>query len=483
MAFLNNVTPMRTKWESQLIRAGKDGPLKKLMANVVIILTNALEWKGCIGWDAFAERVTIFQDCPAGAPGLFEDVNLGATTKWLQTSRWRLEVGPKMVAEAMRTVAATNTIHPLQDRLNSFVWDGKARLDTWTSVYLGAEDTPVHREMGLRWMLSAVLRAFVPGSKADVALILEGPQGLRKSTALRILGLGWFSDQISPINGTKAPSEDLPGVWIMEFSELDAMSRAQVSATKDFIVRCSDRYRSSYGHYVGSHPRQCVFAGSTNDATYLRDPSGARRFSPIACGVINIELLKADVEQLWAEALQRWRNGERTYTSDVSMLDAIKSHTLSRYEFDVWHERVANYAKTFAPVSADEVINHLGIPVDRRTPHDASRVVKILRVLGYTLTRPREGDHRPRRWEPPVTTEKKGSGPDSSCRDSYTKPLDPLDPLLSNIENESCDYTYGGPPEGVQADPACEHTGIRRSKVGDCGHCYDLIGDEDTHES
>ena len=158
------------------------------------------------------------------------------------------------------------------------------RLEEWVITYLGAEDTPLNRAVGSRWMISGVARILQPGAKVDHMLILEGPQGAKKSSALKTLaGAEWFTDELAEI-GSKDAAQQMRGIWVIEIAELDAISRAEVSRIKAFLSRTTDRYRPPYERYVVEMPRQCVFAGSVNPDTYLRDETGNRRFWPVRCG-------------------------------------------------------------------------------------------------------------------------------------------------------------------------------------------------------
>jgi len=132
--------------------------------------------------------------------------------------------------------------HPVLNYLERCQWDGVARLDQWTVNYLGAPDTPYVRAVSSKWMISAVARVHRPGCKVDTGLILEGFQGIRKSTAIGVLANPWFTDEVADL-GTKDSALQLAGVWILELAELDSMSRGEVSGIKAFMSRSKDRYR------------------------------------------------------------------------------------------------------------------------------------------------------------------------------------------------------------------------------------------------
>lgn len=393
-------------WERALLRA-PGGAVKKLVANVILVMSNAPEWRGAVSWDEFAERIVIVRACPAGKPGPWGDLSDVDAASWLQRSEWRLEASPELVASAVRSVAAANSVHPLRARLSGLVWDGKARLDTWTTKYLGAADTPVHREMGLRWMLGAVSRAFVPGSQVDTALILEGHQGLGKSTAVRILSLGFFTDELADI-GSKDAAMQLHGAWIVELPELDAMGRAETSRVKAFLTRRSDRYRAPYGRHVAEHHRQCTFVGTVNHNDYLKDETGGRRFLPVETTAIDLVALRADVEQLWAEAVTRHQGGERTYTAESALAASIAEHTSERYQGDVWHDVVKVYAELFGITTVAECLNHVGVEQSRRTQSDANRVAKILKSIGFVRRQVRNGLKRDWKYMSPAQWTKHG---------------------------------------------------------------------------
>jgi predicted P-loop ATPase len=253
------------------------------------------------------------------------------------------------VLEAATMVAEENPFHPVRDYLDGLVWDGKHRLDDWLSTYLGATVEPSDdklngkdkeedqkrfaaqsaylKAIGSRWMIGAVRRIYRPGEKVDCALVLVGPQGILKSTVFSVLGGEWFTDQV-PDLGSKDAAIQLAGIWIVEFAEFLSIRSVDVNASKKWMTIRKDRYRAPYGRHSSDHPRQSVFGGTTNDHEFLSDPTGARRFWSAVCGEkIDIEALRRDRDQLFAEAVHRHRAGEPHWldTADLQAAAAVEA--------------------------------------------------------------------------------------------------------------------------------------------------------------
>ena len=193
---------------------------------------------------------------------------------------------------------------------------------------------------GSRWMISAVARIMQPGAKVDHMLILEGPQGGRSRARSRCSPvLSWFTDELAEI-GSKDAAQQMRGIWIIEIAELDAISRAEVSRIKAFLTRTTDRYRPPYERYVVEVPRQCVFAGSVNPDTYLRDETGNRRFWPVRCGTHRSRRASRDRDQLWAEAVVRYRDGAIWWLDEPELIADAKTEQDQRYQADAWDARI-----------------------------------------------------------------------------------------------------------------------------------------------
>lgn len=312
-------------------------------ANVIIALTSDVAFAGMLAFDDFSQEIVVRQPLPWDAatgpfPRPWEDADDVRTAEWLQLRG--VNVAPLVVGRAVGAVAREHRIHPVRDWLEHLRWDGTLRIETWTSSYLGAAPTTFHHTVGALWLISAVARIFRPGVKADHMLILEGPQGARKSTAIKVLaGEDWFTDEL-PELGSKDAAIHMQGVWIVEIAELDAIGRAEVSRIKAFLTRTTDRFRPPYGRYTVEVPRQCVFAGTVNPDTYLRDETGNRRFWPLRCGTIDIAALARDRDQLWAEAVHRFREGAIWWIDDPAMLAEAATAQEARYQADAWDARI-----------------------------------------------------------------------------------------------------------------------------------------------
>ena len=309
-------------------------------ANVITALSCDEAFAGTLVFDEFRQEIVVNRPLPwdegdADTPRPWTDADDVRCAEWLQ--RREINVAPVVVSRSVGAVARDIRVHPVREYLNRLHWDGTPRLEAWTVTHLGAEDTPLNRAFGSLWMISAVARIMQPGSKADHMLILEGPQGAKKSTALAVLaGDGWFTDELAEI-GSKDAALQMRGVWIIEIAELDAIGRAEVSRIKAFLSRTVDRYRPPYDRYVVDVPRQCVFAGSVNPDTYLRDETGNRRFWPVRCGRIDLDALRRDRDQLWAEAVVRYREGAIWWIDDRDLITAASAEQQARVQDDAWH--------------------------------------------------------------------------------------------------------------------------------------------------
>lgn len=282
-------------------------------------------------------------------------------------------------------VAHKNRFHPVRDYLDGLSWDGVPRIENWLCRYLGGEETAYNAEVGRCFLIAMVARIYRPGCKQDYMLILEGPQGVLKSTGCKTLaGEEYFSDGLPDLRSGKDVSQHLPGKWLIEIGELSAMSKTETTKIKEFVTRTTEKYRKSYGHYEVTEPRQCVFVGTTNDDCYLRDATGGRRFWPVACGEFDLEALEADRDQLFAEATHLFKAGANWWPNRHFEEVTMKPQQDARYEADVWEEPIMKFVEGRPWVSVCQVARDgLGIDISRAGTADQRRIGSALKRLRW----------------------------------------------------------------------------------------------------
>ncbi len=248
--------------------------------------------------------------------------------------------GKQAILDANDLVISQNSYHPVRDYLRGLVLDGAPRLDTLLCDYLGAEDSELIRAMTRKHFTAAVARVMVPGCKYDYVLTLIGPEGLGKSSLIRYMGKDeWFDDSLTSIEG-KDGMEQIRGKWLVEFGELTNYKKSTSEAYKAFISKQEDSYRPAYGRKTEVYPRQCVFFATTNEKAFLKGDTGNRRFWTVECG---LDLptkdiwddLPGEVDQIWAEAVRRWRDREPLYLShELQLLAAQLQETHNEVQAD-----------------------------------------------------------------------------------------------------------------------------------------------------
>jgi len=281
----------------------------------------------------------------------------------------------------------------VRDYLQTRQWDERPRLRGLLADYFGAFDKGQPEdfisEVGLRWMVSAVARIMVPGCQVDHLPVLEGPsQGEGKSTALRILaGDDNFSDSLPHDLSHKDAKDHTRGKWIIELPELTQFKRNEIETLKAFITRREEVFRPSYGRHEIRCPRQCVFAGTTNESEYLVDTTGNRRFWGVAIGDIDLEALRRDRDQLWAEAVHLDRAGERWHM-DRRMELVAAAEACKRMATDPWAVPIAALVESDSRLSGAEltpgqILAVMDLRESERTPNNAKRVANVLTSLGW----------------------------------------------------------------------------------------------------
>lgn len=346
-------------WKDKL-SVDKNGAYRKTINNLVLILQNDPKLKDKIVTDEFAGCGLAMGVLPWNASEgrrRWSDAD-DAGALWYMETFYGIPAKDKLIA-ALSIVGGQKVINEVRDYLEGLEWDGEPRLSTLFIDYLGAEDNVYTRAAARKSLVAAVGRAIEGGTKYDSMPILAGPQGIGKSTLLSTLGKQWFSDSLTTFEGKDA-AEMLQGTWINEVGELNAMTKNEASAVKQFLSKRTDIYRAAYGRRAEEHPRRCVFFGTTNDTEFLKDGTGNRRFWPIDVGVNDPKLsvfddLPNNVDQIWAEAVwyQKFIK-EQTYLTGEEEHIALQKQE-EHQESIGWEGLIKEFLETKVPLTWDTV--------------------------------------------------------------------------------------------------------------------------------
>jgi predicted P-loop ATPase len=396
-------TGSKADWYNDCI-PGSRGQVLGILANAMVALRADPAWQGVLAYDEMTRTALLRKPVPTfgqqAQPGNFSprsvtDEDVTAVQEWLQIAGLPT-VGKDTTHQAVDLYARECGFHPVRAYLEALHWDGTARLSTWLHDCFGVEDTPYSRQIGRMFLISMVARILKPGCKCDYMLVLEGPQGVRKSTACSILGGKWFSDSIPENVASKDAQQHVRGKWLIEFGELHALNKSETTALKAFITRPVEIFRPSYGRKEVHESRQCVFIGTTNKDCYLRDETGGRRFWPVKVGAINTERLIAERDQLFAEAVAAYRSGEKWWPDGEFEREHILPEQQARFECDAWEEPVTAWLVGKVSVTVMEVAQQaLCIEAAKFSRADQNRLGAILERLGWQRG-PRV--HGIRRW-------------------------------------------------------------------------------------
>ena len=317
-------------WADRLALNSKTGKPEQTIANTVLILKHLHGLAGLVAYNELQQAP--FKQHPAPWDPPSPKSEAFRPRPWVDSDDANLycymeeHFGLSNRAntdDALRIVAGDAAYHPVRDYLSGLKWDGVERLDTMLVDHMAAEDSRYVRAVTRKWMCGAVARVMRPGCQFDNMLVLTGKQGLGKSKLMQIMSRGWFTDSLTRMDGSKESYEALDGAWIVEVAELAAAKRSESEQLKNFISKREDKYRKAYGKRQGTYPRQCVFYATTNDKEFLRDRTGARRFWPVEIKGIDHGMLTGltdeVVDQIWAEAVVRWRMGESLWLDDPTL--------------------------------------------------------------------------------------------------------------------------------------------------------------------
>lgn len=415
--------------------------------NVFKIIETTPALADCFYYDKFADQTTVTVN-PTAPPGIdapvFEacprplcDQDVSVVTYWCEHNGFA--PSPAMVDRVVKDYAASKAVHPVRDYLEGLQWDGKPRLTGWLTRYLGVKFNTYSAMAGRYWLVSAVARVFEPGCQADHVLILEGKQGVGKSSATRILSVNrkWHFDGNVNLSSKETPML-LQGKWIVEFQELGAMRRAEGERIKEFFTQHTDKYIKKYSNNETVFPRQCVFIATVNHDQYLQDDTGNRRFWPVVVTEVDFKALQEDVDQLWAEAYTVYAGGltcadcelpwrcdlHRWWPSTDEQLMWFSTEQDKRVPDDLWHAAISRWMTAYSrrfrskgtvenrlgrwPTTSEVLTGALLIAISDQSRLHEVRAARVLRMLGFESSRRRLENHagpdvRQNVWEPSET--------------------------------------------------------------------------------
>lgn len=376
------------------------GKVEGTAQNVATALELAPELAGIVGYNDFEQRAMLTR-APPWQRGRFErrpwtDADDSELLLWLQSNGVPVRA-ITTVTDTARMVARRHAYDPLKDYLTGLVWDGVPRLEAWLSTYLDAEPTKLNRAIARAFLISAAARVLDPGCQVDHVLCLESAQGKGKTETVRTLGGEWTQENLPDMH-SKDGIAALSGAWFVELSELAAMGRSEVEAIKSFISRRVDRYRPAYGRHVVEQPRRCVFIATTNEGQYLRDRTGNRRFWPVKCGEVDLQALREDRDQLFAEAVQSYRAGEQWHFTQPDIIHAAQVEQHARVEHDPWLTDIAGFVAGKDGVTTSQLLDMLEIPRGKSSAPHAKRIAGIMRDLGFADQIDKQGGQREVIW-------------------------------------------------------------------------------------
>jgi predicted P-loop ATPase/phage/plasmid primase-like uncharacterized protein len=362
-------------WQEGLIRK-QNHRLEDCRENVYTILINDRQLAGVIGLDEFSMMQTKRMPPPwehvAGEWTEDDDFSLGM----FLAQRYSLVIKSDGALEkAVAQAARKNKFNPVTDYLDGCVWDHTERLGTWLHHVAGVVQSPYYDLIGRLMIMSMVARAYHPGCQMDYAPVFEGGQGEGKSSLLRVLGGQWYKETPFVV-GDKDGYLAIQGAWLYEIAELDSFNKGDITAIKAFVTNTVDDFRAPYGRRNAKYPRRTCFAATTNQEEYLKDTTGARRFWPVRCGTINLDLLAARRDQLFAEAVILVRAGLKWHPTREEERTLIKPEQEEREIDDVWYPRIYRFVDGIAESTSS-------VPIYKLT--EVTMEVLLTKALGIEI--------------------------------------------------------------------------------------------------
>ena len=378
-------------WQAILSKSGK--ATDNNLDNAIRAIEHDPDLEGRLWYDEFLDAIVTNWQGPERKWRDSDDVLLQL---YIQRHVGLKKISATTCHDAALVAAFRNIRNECKEWLIGLKYDDTPRLEYLMSEGFGTPFTPYTAAVGRCWILSIVARVMRPGCKVDTVPVLEGAQGVGKSSALAILGGKWFVECHESVL-TKDFFGVLDGHMMVEISEMHSFSRSEVERVKGIISCQVDRYRRAYGRNTEDHPRQTVLVCTTNRDNWQNDPSGARRFLPILCGDINLDWLRENRENLFAEAVQLFAAGAKWW--DIPLADQERE-TEKRREVDPWEDAVSHYLIGKVRITIPEIMGDcLKIEQSRYSSPDMRRVSNILKALKWEGVIGWEGGKTVRFWQ------------------------------------------------------------------------------------
>ncbi|MFB9768528.1 virulence-associated E family protein [Lactiplantibacillus modestisalitolerans] len=347
-------------WQEQLRTTDSGGIKRGSLFNIRLYIENDPNLKGMLAYDEFSGKVikTRSNDNTGLRKGDWQDTDDSLLRAYFD-EQYNILFSKDNVFDAMIRVARLHPFDPVKKRIEAVKWDGQPRAETFFIDYLGAEDNHYMRQVTRKWLAGAVARVYHPGIKFEIIPMLDGGQGLGKSTTVKNLYPEYFNDNLKTMGKQKDDYQKLTGSWIIELAELSAMQKTDIETMKNFTSATSDYYRNSYGRYATQHPRRSVFIGSTNQHDFLKDFTGERRFYPIRCGLHPasknpLKPVQDDILQTLAEVKTWVDAGEKLYF-DQQTLNEAKAYQQEAQVIDPMKDAITDYLEMLVPTNWDEL--------------------------------------------------------------------------------------------------------------------------------
>jgi len=376
------------EWRAKFQKGAKGKPIKNLH-NVLIVLAEDPYLSHCFGFDEMLQAQMLMQAMP-GMPegsGRLMDNDYLHVQRYIQRFEFPM-IGLELVRNAVDFQCKENAYHPVLTYLEGLTWDGRARFHRFWRDYFGAIEQPEDylNQIAICFLVAMVARIYEPGCKADYMVVLEGKQGIGKSQACRILGGEWFGDSMPTLDGRneKDVSAYLTGKWLVEDSELGSHNRGEINRLKAFLSRQEEDYRRPYARLPAFEPRSCVLIGTTNEDQYLRDTTGGRRFWPIKCAALDLAALQRDRDQLFAEAVFRYKEKTQWWPA---FNDIILAEQEARYEEDFWEDIIREKSDGLTIATRTDLCDWLGLTNVHLAGPTNKRITTIMKRLGWVQKR------------------------------------------------------------------------------------------------